>query len=302
MQRNKLWQKSIAMAIICFFIVAVFVPSISSDENFDDQIDQQQTEGSVDQIISSNGWVAQSFRPTIESLTKIELYVYKHSEASGNFTVGIRTSLSESDLASVSLPASIILSNPEWITFDLPDMSVILNETYYIVCRTSYGSENIFGWYGSNDNPYSRGKGYHSSDHGSTWSEINDGDFDCRFKTYGLGDNDTKIEIEYIVGGIGGEIAFGIKNTGDSDINKMNVNVILDGGIVIAGRRDKQTFQDITFSPGESLHLNVSPVIGIGKTKITISVSTPEIDTVTKTADGLLLLFYVYVYPTTWLV
>jgi hypothetical protein len=174
----------------------------------------------------------------------------------------------------------------------------VLNETYYIVCRTSYGGSNIFSWYGSSDDPYSRGKGYRSSDHGSTWSEIYDGNFDCRFKTYGIGDNDTKIEIEYIVGGVGGEIAFGIKNTGDSDINKMSVNVILDGGIVIAGKRYKQTFQDITFSPGESLHLNVTPVIGIGKTKITISVSTPEIDTVTKTADGLLLLFYVYVYPT----
>jgi len=287
------------MAIICFVIVGVFVPSISSDENIDDQIDQQQTEGSVDQIISSNGWVAQSFRPTIESLTKIELYVYKHSEATGNLTVGIRTSLSEGDLTSASLPASIIPSNPEWITFDLPDMSVVLNETYYIVCRTSYGSENIFGWYGSNDNPYSRGEGYYSPDHGSTWSGINDGNFDCRFKTYGIGDNDTKIKIEYIVGDVGGEIAFGIKNTGDSDINKMSVNVILDGGLVLTGKRYKQTFQDITFSPGESLHLNVTPVIGIGKTKITISVSTPEIDTVTKTADGLLLLFYVYVYPTT---
>lgn len=297
-----MWQQSIVLIIICLFIVSVFIPSISSDGNFDDQIDQQQTEGSIEQIISSNSWIAQSFRPTLERLTKIKLYICRHAETSSNLTVGIRSSLSGYDISSVSLPASIIPSHFEWVTFDLPDISVVANGIYYIVCRTSSGGANIFGWYGSDDNPYSRGEGYHSPNQGSTWSEINDGNFDCRFKTYGIGGNNTGLEIEYIVGGVGGEIAFGIENIGDSDINEMSVNATLDGGIVIAGRRYKQTFQDITFSPGEQYNLKIYPVIGIGPTKITISVSTPEIDTVTKTADGLLLLFYVYVYPTTWLV
>jgi len=298
-QRRNLWQQSIILIIICLFIVSVFIPSISSDGNFDDKIDQEQTEGSIEQIISSNSWIAQSFRPTLERLTKIELYICRHAETSSNLTVGIRSSLSGIDKSIVSLPASIIPSHLGWVTFDLPDITVAANGIYYIVCRTSSGGVNLFGWYGSDDNPYSRGEGYHSPDHGSTWSEINDGNFDCRFKTYGIGGNDTGLEIKYIVGGTGGEITFGIENIGDSDINEMSVNATLDGGIILAGKRYKQTFQDITFSPREQYKLKIYPVIGIGKTKITISVSTPEIDTVTKTADGLLLLFYVYVYPIT---
>jgi hypothetical protein len=159
----------------------------------DHNVDQRQTELytglSLNDGIFMQKWYAQSFIPTQNNLSKIELELI----AKGNvqpIIVSIRKNLTEPDLTQTSvLVDSMDLYRPIliWTTFDIPDIQVIPGETYYIVCRTIYSPDSLYGWtYAGADykDPYLNGQGFISTNNGNTWRVYyNVNDFS--FVTYG---------------------------------------------------------------------------------------------------------------------
>ena len=164
------------------FTISVYVLSDSQ------QTDQEQTQYDSKYAAYSNNWIAQSFKPSKDLLTRIELYVSKKGSPPSDLVVSIRNSLTGSDLTSVSRSSSSISSNINWIEFDFIDISVTPGSTYYIIMRTSGGNnfdayEWGFGYY----DPYSQGVFLKSSNSGSSWTQYSYYDF-C-FKTYGNSGN-----------------------------------------------------------------------------------------------------------------
>jgi len=99
--------------------------------------------------------------------------------------VSIRSDLSGADLANVVVPASSVGDVAGWVVIDLPDITVTVDETYYIVVHTDGGSSmSCYLWNFGYGTSYSSGVFQFSSTGGSSWLEYAMYDF-C-FKTYGL--------------------------------------------------------------------------------------------------------------------
>jgi hypothetical protein len=156
-------------------------------------IDQQQTKDSGYGFnFYENIWLAQGFTPTLATLTKIELYLFRAGDVPENtiITIYIRPSLTGNNLATVTNDGSDIFSFASWIEFNFSDIEVIPGNTYYIICQANAGSShNTFCWMFADDNPYAGGAGWWSTDYGSSWSLLDQEghrNTDCCFKTYGL--------------------------------------------------------------------------------------------------------------------
>ncbi|PNX53687.1 MAG: hypothetical protein BV458_03260 [Thermoplasmata archaeon M9B2D] len=156
-------------------------------------VDQRQTELfnglSLNNGIFMQNWYAQSFIPTQNTLSKVELELI----AKGNvqpITVSIRKNLTEPDLTSTSVlinPMDLYRPKLIWTTFDFPDISVTPGETYYIVCKTTYSSDSLYGWTYAGaeyEDPYLNGESYISNNNGITWRIYYDV-YDFSFVTYG---------------------------------------------------------------------------------------------------------------------
>jgi hypothetical protein len=81
--------------------------------------------------------LVQSFNPSLSILTRIELLLKTSSNyLDGNVILSIRDDMNGMDLTSVSVNVRNITADYfEWIEFDFPDIIVIPEETYYIVCN-----------------------------------------------------------------------------------------------------------------------------------------------------------------------
>jgi hypothetical protein len=127
-------------------------------------------------------FIAQSFIPTIKSLTKIELYLWDVAE-SGELEVSIRSDLDGPNLAFTTINSDDIPGRDDksWISIDIPDIELDIGETYYIVCEAF---DSRYAWIYSGDNPYENGKMHNNQ---SSWTyAINH--MDTCFKTYGYND------------------------------------------------------------------------------------------------------------------
>jgi len=124
--------------VISFLMVQIVIFSVLSgtvigNEN-GDELDQEQT--------SSAGWVgslsvpgfAQSFRPTMKYLTRIELHMAKTGTPNVDFVVSIRKNINDADLVSVSKTGDQIGGGARhWVEFDFQDVAVIPDHVYFIV-------------------------------------------------------------------------------------------------------------------------------------------------------------------------
>jgi hypothetical protein len=151
-------------------------------------LDQQQTnqEGQGMLILPSQ-WLAQGFKPSVEKLAAVQLYIFKHDNppAGIEIIVSIRDSLDGNDLVLTSVSADQV-EDYKWVTFNFPEITVIPEETYYIVCRSDGGSGNdVYCWFIGGNNPYDRGDAWTSGDEGRNWTRIvNYDNPDFCFKTY----------------------------------------------------------------------------------------------------------------------
>jgi hypothetical protein len=154
----------------------------------DEALDQRQTRDCrAAHGVSGNYKLAQSFTPSLKSLTKVDLLLFKRGSPAG-LIISIRDDLDGSDLTSIQVDGnkSSLLKN--WYTFDLPDISTTPNHVYYIIWQQEGEGdiENAFFWFFGAYNPYKKGCAWFFN--GNDWEKIEDPlfrDIDFCFKTYG---------------------------------------------------------------------------------------------------------------------
>jgi hypothetical protein len=204
---NKLFRNVLVVGIIFLFLSASFTTNIIADSNViyktetnneitflypDDQLDQQQTSHDELAVLvcrRDNNYyskAAQSFKPTLNILTRVELKLYKGESVEGYLNCSIRNSLDSNDLTSTSIKAADIREKPgAWYEFDFPDINITTEETYYIILGTdNYQTECYWGL--GIDNPYTRGDSWWC-DKNNPWTLIEDYSkfLDTCFRTYG---------------------------------------------------------------------------------------------------------------------
>ena len=206
-----LYRKGLVLVIIGLFIGAGVVPSISENVKnvsnvieledsitsyTDDQLDQYSTKelnvmwslGKNYRMPQEDSVGAQSFIPTLNVLTRVELYEIEDAEPLGHMVVSIRNTLYGDDLTSVTkYPTSG--GRFGWYIFDFPDIEVTPGDTYYIVAYAYNDglSEEDGWWWGSyqSEDIYARGDGYYSTDGGNSFNILTCECHDFCFKTYG---------------------------------------------------------------------------------------------------------------------
>jgi len=166
--------------------------------NLCDELDQEQPRRHHVAIVGSFGdgyWeIAQSFVPSKEVLTRVELYIVKGITASYPYEVAIRESLTGENLAEISIPSQDIPDEPGWVEFDFDDIEVKTGHLYYIVSSTTDSEDNYYFWSFGIFDPYPSGTLFYSSDAGETWTE-EIADYDLCFRTYGK----DKLDIDPVI-------------------------------------------------------------------------------------------------------
>ena len=153
----------------------------------DDGLDQENTDWKGAGLAGFTYPMAQSFKPTLNLLTRVELIAWRVGNPQGNLTISIRENLSGTDLTSVSILAENIpleYGPPAiWTGFDLPDINVMPEHTYYIVwSHDSWDHDNHVAWGETRSTDhYPRGEGWWIPD--DIWVPRGPNNDFC-FKTY----------------------------------------------------------------------------------------------------------------------
>jgi hypothetical protein len=130
---------------------------------------------------------AQGFVPRLKTLTKVQLYLFKNGNPTGDIKVSIRKSLNGVDLVSKTMSVSRI--DIGWYTFNFNDIDITPGSKHYIIFSHSSGSSyenNAIYWLCSFYNPYYGGYGWILYE--SEWMRLylpGEMDIDFCFKTYG---------------------------------------------------------------------------------------------------------------------
>lgn len=196
-------KKFLVLVIIGCFIGTGVVPSISSDivekqntkiiDDFvdvvslppDDELDQHNSDyDGKGYGTSRNGAVyAQSFKPTLNILTRVELIIISNPGLDFILQISIRKSLEDNDLTNFSVEFHTTELLEDWWVFDFPDIKVSPGETYYIVWHQQLSQYDGPGWGYNFPDPYQNGMAWKSN----PWDSKPNDDF-C-FKTYGYNNN-----------------------------------------------------------------------------------------------------------------
>ena len=201
-------KKIIPLLIVGIFILSAFGTSaesifdinettvwkqkITSSMSMNDELDQSQLDmdffapvGNIFLAPEINYISAQSFIPTKNVLTRVEILTGKNSTTTYDFTLAIRDDLLGSDITSLSLPPEdFVTENFSWLEFDFDDISVTPGSTYFIVCSTFDSLDNWYAWGAKLSDVYPYGSVWWSEDDGASFEE--DPDADLTFKTYGI--------------------------------------------------------------------------------------------------------------------
>jgi hypothetical protein len=152
-------------------------------------IDQQQLLHDDEVRIHSGLWVAQSFKPSMTPLAKIQIKIKKFVIIDDPLEISIRKNLSGNELSFTRIPSNQIPYHTFWIEIDIPDIEVNIGDTYYIVVRTNSPAGKSYCWldkHDDNDDPYNNGKQWISYNNGFDWESAEDEDnfIDSTFITY----------------------------------------------------------------------------------------------------------------------
>jgi hypothetical protein len=173
---------TIMLLILCLSAYS----SISINLN-DDELDQFQIVRDGNASIGGLYRIAQSFRPTLNTLSRVELLVEKTGDPSGFLQISIKNSLNGDDLTFFVISSKDISTNSNWYEFDFPDIHVLPEYTLYIVWAPAanlWDDENMILWCCNwQDNLYIRGKMWNEYPFGNWY--IENPDWDSCFKTYG---------------------------------------------------------------------------------------------------------------------
>ena len=152
-------------------------------------LDQKQELHSYEYSFHDKVWLAQSFKPSMNPLTKVEVKINKPRVTKNPLIISIRKELNGSDITSTYIDGVDVPFFVFWISFDIPDIEVVEGETYYIVLHSTTSSDAPYRWlyeYNDTSDPYPNGKMWYSLDHGATWYPVEDENtyIDATFRTY----------------------------------------------------------------------------------------------------------------------
>ena len=145
-------------------------------------VDQRQVNQNWLFLVNDTRWCAQSFVPSVNSISEVELCVAAW-DSGRNLTVSIRESLDGPDLAEAEKNIEETGWDTVWKLFGFSPVAVTPGETYYIICRGSSEGWGT-GWAASGGDMYGVGSFYTSTDAGNNWEE-DWKDVDGCFVTYG---------------------------------------------------------------------------------------------------------------------
>ena len=162
----------------------------------DDELDQYQTEMNYAWVVGPYPWlgpwgppninhsVAQSFIPTKNILTRIQILIGRNRTATYPYVLAIREELTGEDIAIAKVNAQDIANESfNWSEFDFADVLVTTGQTYYMISYTTNITDNWYAWAANSSNPYPNGTMAVSVDDGESW-DVND-TLDMCFMTYG---------------------------------------------------------------------------------------------------------------------
>lgn len=282
----------VGILIVGLFIGASFVPSISGNlevnQNVDDseiynsclinppdeQLDQYQHGCNGVSYAENTLYVkAQSFKPSLSTCTKVVLRILKNSTPDGNVIVSIRKILNGSDLTSVTVDMSLIPERWSYYEFDFPDISVIPEETYYIVFISEFNNWAGVGWCHDIFTSYDRGKAWVWSENTNKWYETGTPDLaiDMWFEEYAQVTNFPSFKIGGINGGFG--VSTIIVNNGTAPANNVNwsIDVNADIGLILSGSHTENVIDEIGVN--ESANIQSNNLRGIGLITINVQVA-----------------------------
>ena len=155
----------------------------------DDSLDQYQIQGDRISMISDTQWVAQSFHPQVNRITRIYLYLKINLGTPDPLEIALRDSLDGPDIQVAVLPPEECGSLYQWIEIDIDNGQVTPGRCYYVLCRMTPGSHgnSSYGWRGISSDFYQGGNSYLTPDGGMVWQE-NHYAKDCVFLIYGTRD------------------------------------------------------------------------------------------------------------------
>jgi hypothetical protein len=166
-------------------LIATTLPAIGvtikqiSNENplllLNGEVDQEQTTNcNYGMTLTLPLKMAQSFKPTKESLTYVELWLFRQGNPPENTKIFV--SVRSAPDGEVLTEKSILGVDEEiplwgkWVLFDFDDITTTPGETYYIVCYATNGyAGNRYCWYYDINDKYDRGEAWYSDDYGTTW-------------------------------------------------------------------------------------------------------------------------------------
>ncbi len=198
------------LGAVAFPVTKLQTKEIQSLSSTGDTLDQVQPDmdwfapiGVFPLVPGVNYMVAQSFKPTLKILTRVELMTGRNGTTTYDYTLAIRDDLYGADLTTISLPASsFVVENFSWVEFDFDDIEVTPGDTYYIVSYTTNATDNWYVWGAKLANVYPDGMPFVSLDDGATWE--GEPDADMTFMTYGT--DNTAPDAPLIDGQINGEV------------------------------------------------------------------------------------------------
>jgi hypothetical protein len=159
-----------------------------TDENEIDQIQLNESYYSF-YPVCDNIQVGQSFKPQMNYISKVAVPIF--SRANDPVYLYIKKNIDDEESlaeACISVPPTINDFSKgvyNWALFDIPDLYVDINETYYIVCKTDFfwqGQQSNL-WACNYEDVYSYGYLLYSMDYGENWNNCFNEDF-C-FVIYG---------------------------------------------------------------------------------------------------------------------
>lgn len=208
-------RKIIGILIVTLLISVVIYPSINSFNMEDDQVDQEQAECEA----MLGGWpvnnLAQSFKPTLNILTRIEFYVERTGMPDPTkIMIRKNSPYSGAYLSDLTVDSFDIPNNEGiWFEFDIPDIYVEPEETYFIVLSSSGEIDNRLKTGECWGNPYERGEKWESF---GTWNLMEN--CDCTFRTYGYYDENAGPDL---------------KCEGDLSWNNINISSEIEGNFTL---------------------------------------------------------------------
>jgi hypothetical protein len=193
---ERLYMKKVTTIFLVFLFIITsfsFVQGVKIQDNTIELIDQTNggggscsgCEGASPMLLTDGVYIAQSFTPSHNVISKIVLYLTKSGTppAGMKLTLFIRETLDGEDLVSMEKELDGNEDIYFLLNFDIQDINVISGNMYYMIIMTDdVGSENNgYSWFSTNENSYKRGSCW-TSFNMIKWTEKEE--YDMFFDTY----------------------------------------------------------------------------------------------------------------------